>query len=77
MREASLQDKTIKFPHLLLYIRLLRGIGSAQNFMKMENQVKEVGYETPEVKMVEVEVEQGYALSENLENPRGGRDSDW
>lgn len=43
----------------------------------MENQVEEMVYETPCVKMIEVEVEQGFALSENVENPRRGDRSDW
>ena len=34
-------------------------------------------YETPEVKMIEVEVEQGFALSTNLENPRFNDEEDW
>lgn len=39
----------------------------------MENQVEEMVYETPQVKMIEVEVEQGFALS-----PGGtGNDMEW
>ena len=38
--------------------------------------MEEMVYETPRVRMIEVEVEQGFAVS-NVENPtRGGR-SDW
>lgn len=41
--------------------------------MKMENQLEEMVYETPCVKMIEVEVEQGFAVSD-LESPEyGGR----
>ena len=44
----------------------------------MKNQVEEMEYETPEVKMIEVEVEQGFAVSGgNLENPRYNDEEDW
>ena len=42
----------------------------------MGNQVEEMEYETPEVKMVVVEVEQGFAVSD-LERPGRGNSSDW
>ena len=43
----------------------------------MKNQVEEMEYETPEVKMIEVEVEQGFAVSGgNLENPRYNDEED-
>lgn len=42
----------------------------------MENQVEEMVYETPQVKMIAVKVENGFGIS-NVENPRGGRSSDW
>lgn len=42
----------------------------------MENQVEGMEYETPQVKMVIVEVEQGFAVS-NLENPGRGDSADW
>lgn len=43
----------------------------------MKSEMEEMVYETPQVKMIEVEVENGFAQSENMENPtRGGR-SDW
>ena len=42
----------------------------------MGNVVEEMEYETPQVKMVVVEVEQGFAVSD-LENPRRGNSSDW
>ena len=77
MREASLQDKAIKIPHLLFIYPLASGNWSAQNLMKMENQLEEMVYETPCVKMIEVEVAQGFALCENVENPRRGDRSDW
>ena len=35
----------------------------------MENQVEEMGYETPCVKMIEVEVEQGFAVSDGGRTP--------
>ena len=41
----------------------------------MENQVEVMVYETPCVKMIEVEVEQGFAGS--LEDPRDGGSYDW
>jgi hypothetical protein len=43
----------------------------------MENLVEEMVYETPCVKMIEVEVEQGFARSDNMEDPRRGDRSDW
>ena len=43
----------------------------------MENQAEEMVYETPRVKMITVEVEQGFFVSENMENPRRGSRSDW
>ena len=42
----------------------------------MENQVEEMVYETPKVKMIEVEVEKGFAVS-NVENPIEGSTSGW
>jgi hypothetical protein len=42
----------------------------------MENLVEEMDYETPQVKMIAVEVEQGFAIS-NLENPGRGDSADW
>lgn len=44
--------------------------------MKMENQVEEMVYETPQVKMIVVEVEQGFAISD-LENPGRNSSSEW
>ena len=69
MREASLQDKAIKFPHLLFIYPLASGNWSAQNLMKMENQLEEMVYETPCVKMIEVEVEQGFAITDGGNTP--------
>ena len=43
----------------------------------MENQVETMEYETPQVKMVVVEVEQGFAASPDLEKPVRGNSSDW
>ena len=37
--------------------------------MKMENQLEEMVYETPCVKMIEVEVEQGFAVSDGGRTP--------
>ena len=42
----------------------------------MENQVEEMVYETPKVKMIEVEVEKGFAVS-NVEDPRYNPETDW
>lgn len=42
----------------------------------MENQEEEMVYETPQVKMIAVVVEQGFAVSE-LESPRRGGRADW
>jgi hypothetical protein len=39
----------------------------------MKNLVEEMGYETPQVKMIAVEVEQGFALSYG---GAGGREED-
>ena len=60
MREASLQDKAIKFPHLLLINPLTSGNWSAQNLKIMG---KYLNYETPQVEVIEVEVEKGFATS--------------
>ena len=38
----------------------------------MKNQVEEMEYETPEVKMIEVEVEQGFAVSDSTDIDYGG-----
>lgn len=42
----------------------------------MKEIIEEMGYETPEVEMIKVEVEQGFAVS-NLENPGMGSESGW
>lgn len=42
----------------------------------MRTKDEEVIYETPIVKVIEVEVEKGFAVS-NLENPEEGEESDW
>ena len=42
--------------------------------MKMVNEL--LAYETPQVEVIEVEVEKGFAVS-NLENPEEGEESDW
>ena len=69
-------DKTIQFPHLLFIYLLTSGDWLAQNLLTMENQVEEMVYETPKVKMIEVEVEKGFAVS-NVENPIEGSTSGW
>ena len=63
MREASLQDKAIKFPHLLFIYPLASGNWSAQNLMKMGNQEEKMIYEAPIIEIIEVEVEKGFAIS--------------
>ena len=42
----------------------------------MRTKDEKVIYETPIVKVIEVEVEKGFAVS-NLENPEEGKESDW
>ena len=42
----------------------------------MRTKDEKVIYETPIVKVIEVEVEKGFAVS-NLENPEEGEESDW
>lgn len=42
----------------------------------MKEQVEEMDYETPQVKMIVVEVEQGFAVT-NLETPNETNSSGW
>lgn len=35
-----------------------------------------INYESPQIDSIEVEVEQGFAIS-NLENPKEGEESEW
>ena len=39
--------------------------------------MEEMVYEAPRVEMITVEVEQGFALSENVENPRCNPEEEW
>ena len=56
-------------PTLSFFYQLTSGNWLAQNLMKMENQLEEMVYETPCVKMIEVEVEQGFAVSDGGRTP--------
>ena len=74
--EPQLNNKR-KFPRLSFYLSaFFWELVSYKNYGFMRTKDEEVIYETPIVKVIEVEVEKGFAVS-NLENPEEGEESDW
>jgi hypothetical protein len=62
------------FPHLFCWILYSRII--IKKLRDMIKTLEQIIYESPQLDSIEVEVEQGFAIS-NLENPKEGEESEW